>query len=195
MSRISGKRRPITNRATIRDVAKLAGTSTASVSRSLNATNTVSPILLSRIQSAISHLNYVPHAGARALSNATSTIVNKSVAIVVLDGFNQSYLSLMFSLCSKLSERKLSLTLYVEARRERITEDIIAEMGRCNDHTIVFDRRQIPPRLIPFYPDAGIVFTALPNDLTKAEQHHIVDRLLYHILAAPSVSGVTCSIL
>ena len=106
------ERRPITNRATIRDVARLAGTSIASVSRSLNAANAVSPTLHSRIQTSIRELNYVPHAGARALSNVTSTIVNKSVAIVVLAGFDRSYLSLIFNLCSELNERKLPLNVY-----------------------------------------------------------------------------------
>lgn len=189
------ERRPITNRATIRDVARLAGTSIASVSRSLNAANAVSPTLHSRIQSAIRDLNYVPHAGARALSNVASTIVNKSVAIVVLAGFDRSYLSLIFDLCSELSDRKLPLTIYIEKSSEKMTGNIIAEMSRCNDHTIVFDRREIPPRLIGFHPDANIVVTALPANIPNTEQPHVIDRIIYHVLAAPSVSGVTCSML
>lgn len=60
---------------TIRDVAELAGTSTASVSRFISGIDVVSPTLGARIQQAIEQLGYVPNAGARALTTQRSGTV------------------------------------------------------------------------------------------------------------------------
>ncbi len=52
----------------IRDVARLAGVSTASVSRALNATHAVSPDVRRKVESAVRALDYVPDAVARAMT-------------------------------------------------------------------------------------------------------------------------------
>lgn len=54
--------------ATIRDVAKRAQVSVASVSRALNGVDNVSEGTKARIADAVRELGYVPHAGARSLS-------------------------------------------------------------------------------------------------------------------------------
>lgn len=56
--------------ATIRDVARRAQVSIASVSRVLNGAAKVSELTRSRIEEAVRELGYVPHAGARSLSMA-----------------------------------------------------------------------------------------------------------------------------
>ncbi len=56
--------------ATIRDVAREAAVSVASVSRVLNGHDNVGPVLRARVQAAAAALGYVPHAGARNLSLA-----------------------------------------------------------------------------------------------------------------------------
>ena len=58
--------------ATIRDVARRAEVSVASVSRTLNAPATVHPATRERVLQAIAELRYVPHAGARSLSMRSS---------------------------------------------------------------------------------------------------------------------------
>jgi LacI family transcriptional regulator len=58
--------RPAT--ATLREVAELAGVSKATVSRFINTPEIVSPTVGERIQIAINHLGWVPHAVARALA-------------------------------------------------------------------------------------------------------------------------------
>ena len=59
----------------IREVARHAGTSTASVSRTLNNPDSVSPRLRARVDAAIQELDYIPDAAARALaSRRTRTI-------------------------------------------------------------------------------------------------------------------------
>ncbi|WP_066705684.1 LacI family DNA-binding transcriptional regulator [Curvibacter delicatus] len=52
---------------TIDDVARMAGVSTATVSRVLNRPESVSEALRKKVTTAVSRLGYVPHAGARAL--------------------------------------------------------------------------------------------------------------------------------
>jgi LacI family transcriptional regulator len=56
--------------ATIRDVARRAQVSVASVSRVLNRSDNVSEATRERIMAAVEELGYVPHAGARSLSLA-----------------------------------------------------------------------------------------------------------------------------
>ncbi|HVF93089.1 MAG TPA: LacI family DNA-binding transcriptional regulator [Sphingomonas sp.] len=58
--------------ATIRDVARQAGVSVASVSRALNGHTNVHPDTRALVAAAAKALGYVPHAGARSLSMARS---------------------------------------------------------------------------------------------------------------------------
>lgn len=61
--------------ATIRDVARAANVSTATVSRVLNRSETVAQPTVSRVLKAANELDYVPHGGARSLaSKRTDTI-------------------------------------------------------------------------------------------------------------------------
>ena len=61
--------------ATIRDVAKAAGVSVATVSRAYNGIEKVHEATLRRVRDAAATLGYVPHSGARSLSmRRTDTI-------------------------------------------------------------------------------------------------------------------------
>ena len=61
--------------ATIRDVARQAQVSVASVSRVLNRLDNVSEETKARVVAAIDALGYVPHAGARSLSLARTNAI------------------------------------------------------------------------------------------------------------------------
>jgi len=61
--------------ATIRDVARRAQVSIASVSRALNGLDNVSDGTRSRVLAAAADLGYVPHAGARSLSLARTNAI------------------------------------------------------------------------------------------------------------------------
>lgn len=62
-------------KATIKDVAKLANVSTASVSRVLNQNYPVKEATRKRIQDAMKQLNFVPNEQARSLSQGTVPII------------------------------------------------------------------------------------------------------------------------
>jgi LacI family transcriptional regulator len=84
----------------IREVARTAGVSTASISRALNNPASVSAGLRSRIDAAISALGYIPDAAARALSSRRTRTIGAIVPTVDNAMFArgiealQSYLSL-----------------------------------------------------------------------------------------------------
>ncbi|SAK90240.1 LacI family transcription regulator [Caballeronia pedi] len=68
-------KKPRSSGVTLRDVARFAGVSSATVSRVMNNPEVVSDELRSRIKVAIEHLGWVPHAAARALATQrTGTI-------------------------------------------------------------------------------------------------------------------------
>lgn len=78
------------NRLTIRDVATLAGVSTGTVSRVLNANATVRPDIRRRVQRAIDELGFAPNAVARSMRmRSTHTIgcVLREINIPQLAGF------------------------------------------------------------------------------------------------------------
>ena len=73
---MSGARRhQFTAGATLADVAREAGVSTATVSRCLNAPNQVSAALRERVSAAVAKLEYIPHGVARALASRRSRTV------------------------------------------------------------------------------------------------------------------------
>src|SRR5205085_9056343 len=61
--------------ATIRDVARRAQLSVATVSRALNGFENVSKQAREKIAAAVKELGYVPHAGARSLSLAKTSAI------------------------------------------------------------------------------------------------------------------------
>ena len=62
-------------RVGLRDVAEVAGVSTATVSRAMNNPELVSPELRMRIESVVNHLGWVPHAAARALTTHRTGVI------------------------------------------------------------------------------------------------------------------------
>lgn len=66
--------------ATIRDVAKAAGVSTATVSAVVNGTTYVSPQLRARVQAAVGQLNYAPSFAAQALKRGRSQLIGLVVS-------------------------------------------------------------------------------------------------------------------
>lgn len=73
--------RPATGRprAAARDVARLAGVSTATVSRVRNSPEQVDPATRERVLAAIAKLRYVPHGAARSLRSQRSRLIGAIV--------------------------------------------------------------------------------------------------------------------
>src|ERR1700754_50198 len=90
--------------ATIRDVARRAEVSVASVSRALNGLNNVRAEPRERVLAAANALGYVPHAGARSLSLSRAHAIG-----VVLPDLHGEF----FSECVRGMDREASRRGYV----------------------------------------------------------------------------------
>ena len=70
------------SRSSSKDVAQLAGVSTATVSRALNSPDAVDPETLARVRAAAAKLRYVPHGGARSLRSQRTRMIGAVVPSV-----------------------------------------------------------------------------------------------------------------
>jgi LacI family transcriptional regulator len=93
--------------ATIRDVARCAQVSVASVSRALNGLNNVSKQTRERVLAAVGELGYVPHAGARSLSLART----HAIGVMLPDVHGEFFSELMRGMDREASERGYLLLL------------------------------------------------------------------------------------
>jgi LacI family transcriptional regulator len=112
-------------RASARDVARLAGVSTATVSRAINLPDQVDADTRQRVQQAIGKLHYVPHGAARTLRSQRSKMVG-----AVVPSFDYAlYARTTSALQSRLREHGYALVLaehhYDLADEVRITEQLL----------------------------------------------------------------------
>ncbi|HZQ62327.1 MAG TPA: LacI family DNA-binding transcriptional regulator [Casimicrobiaceae bacterium] len=115
----------VPSRSSARDVARLAGVSTATVSRALNLPDQVDPATRERVRKAIQKLRYVPHGAARALRSQRSRMIG-----AIVPSFDYALYARMTSALQRvLDERGYSLVLathyYDLATEVRVTEQLI----------------------------------------------------------------------
>lgn len=92
---------------TIRDVARRAQVSIASVSRALNGLGNVADQTRLKVERAARELGYVPHAGARSLSLART----RSIGVVLPDVHGEFFSEVMRGMDREASERDYVLLL------------------------------------------------------------------------------------
>jgi LacI family transcriptional regulator len=115
--------------ATIRDVARRAQLSVATVSRALNGFDNVSEQARERIASAVTELGYVPHAGARSLSLAR----NNAIGVVLPDLHGEFFSEIVRGMDREASRRGYLLLLSnLHARSEQATQAVRAMRGRVD---------------------------------------------------------------
>lgn len=115
--------------ATIRDVARAAQVSVASVSRALSGAATVSDGTRQRIEEAVRALRYVPHAGARSLSMARTN----AIGIVLPDLHGEFFSELVRGMDREASARGYMLLLSpLHAGGERPATALRAMRGRVD---------------------------------------------------------------
>ncbi len=147
-------------RANLRDVAKAAGVSVATVSRVLNEPGVVKKDTLEKVQAAIDALKFVPSAAARAINSGRTRFVGALVP--TLD--NAIFARFLAALERELSEHQLSLVvattnsdLEIEAEKAQSLVDIGAEgliiTGATHSEALhdLIDRTMLPTIITSFY--------------------------------------------
>lgn len=137
--------------ATIRDVARRAQVSIASVSRALNGLGNVRQETRDRVMAAAAELGYVPHAGARSLSLARA----HAVGVVLPDLHGEFFSEFVRGMDREASRRGYVLLLSnIHDESEQAANALRAMRGRV-DGLIV-----MAPHL-----SAGMLQSALPPTL------------------------------
>ncbi|MEP9401003.1 LacI family DNA-binding transcriptional regulator [Sphingomonas sp. VNH70] len=149
--------------ATIRDVARAADVSVASVSRVLNGLNNVRPALREKVEAAAAQLGYVPHAGARSLSLARSN----AIGVLLPDLHGEFFSELLRGMDREASARGLQLLLSnMHADPARAVEALHTMRGRV-DGMVVMAPHIDPDRL------AGHMPGGVPAILVNCAPHHL----------------------
>ncbi len=126
-----------TNNATIEDVARHAGVSTATVSRLLNGKGNVAETTAVRIYHAIEQLNYVAHAAARGLARQK----NYTIGVIVPDTSTYFLVSLLRGINETLEDTAYSTLIFVTNNPLSIKSGQPLPLGEHNtDGIIVFNR-------------------------------------------------------
>ncbi|MCS7181706.1 MAG: LacI family transcriptional regulator [Thermoanaerobaculum sp.] len=100
---------PPGSHVSIKDVARHAGVSPATVSRVLNGTGPVRPVVQERVWAAVKALGYVPHSGARSLARRKTD----TVALVLPELSGDFYSQLLRGM--ELAARQFSIQLLVSS--------------------------------------------------------------------------------
>ncbi len=152
--------------ATIRDVAREAAVSVASVSRALNGHQNVHPETRARVLEVAERLGYVPHAGARSLSIAR----NHAIGVVLPDLHGEFFSEVVRGMDREASRRGLHLLMSnMHADVAEAAEALRAMRGRVDGLVIMAPHLDTPlllaslPRAIP---------AVLINCRGDTEDHH-----------------------
>lgn len=141
--------------ATIKDVARRAGVSIATVSRVLNKSAAVRDDLVQRVNQAIEDLGYYPNSIARTLKNDNS----KTVGFVVSDIANEFFSGMVRSVEDVLNRHGYNLFVcstdgdrtressYLSLLREKQVDGIIINVSGKNDELITNISNQLPVAL------------------------------------------------
>ncbi len=114
--------------ATIHDVAALAGVSIATVSRVINRSPRVSSVIRSKVQAAISTLNFVPHTAARVL--ATKKTHTIGLILPEISGFYFS--PLLNGIEEAIRDTGYDLLVHSSLSRQDITDQPTRKLGEHN---------------------------------------------------------------
>jgi LacI family transcriptional regulator len=121
--------------ATIRDVARAAGVSIATVSAVVNGTAYVSPHLRARVQAAVGQLNYAPSFAAQALKSGRSQLI----ALIVSDLANPFFARLVCAAEAAVASWGYSLVVFNSDEKPENERRILARirMLSCDGMVLV----------------------------------------------------------
>lgn len=181
MNNDRNQRKSANKRSTgIRDIARQAGVSTATVSRFLNKPEAVGPELRTKISSIIKETGYIPHASARALSSRRTRTIGAIVPTIDNAMFAQGLQALQGYLATKdylllLATNEYDVDIELQQARNLIARGIDALILRGDERHPDL-RQMLSTNRIPFvnvgvyeptkpYPSVGVDNAAAGREL------------------------------
>ena len=127
------------NTATIRDVAKQAGVSVATVSRFINGSGVLSADTQRRVQAAVEELQYRPNTLARALSKRAMHVIGLIVPTIrnfffpeLFQEVSQHAMRRGYNVVLCKAEDEREERSYIDMLRESMSYGVITTTGRCS---------------------------------------------------------------
>ncbi|TPI38169.1 LacI family transcriptional regulator [Mesorhizobium sp. B3-1-9] len=155
-------RKGIDKPATIRDVARVSGVSVGTVSRSLNAPDTVRPGTLGKVRAAIHSLGFQPDSRAQNMRRRNTM----TVGFVIDDIANPWHASCFKAVDSQMRERGFSL--YLMSTNGRASDEAAAidmlQHGRADGMILTINNEQ-DPRTIKRLKELRVPSVLLDRDI------------------------------
>src|SRR5215207_10570154 len=155
---------PARQRPTIYDVARLAGVSTATVSRALNGTGQIAASTRATIEAAVEQLGYRPNTIARSLVTKTT----QTIALLLPDITNPFYAALVSGIQeTALSHGHTMLLCTTESDAEREEQYLNLLRAKRVDGALV-DGLVLPPDRIARFVQDGFPIVCLDRDIDSS---------------------------
>jgi len=135
-----------TRRATISDVAKLAGVSIATVSRVVNGTAPVAEETVQRVQEAIATLGYTPHAAARKLAGHET----RTLGVLLPEVAAEFFFPLVRGIAEEVRNAGYDLLIHVASSNQKAS--LSTPLGEHNtDGLLIFTGRLSDAEIAKLY--------------------------------------------
>jgi LacI family transcriptional regulator len=148
-------------RPTIYDVARLAGVSTATVSRALNGTGKIAPATREAIDAAVEQLGYQPSAAARSLVTKTS----QTIALLLPDITNPFYADLVSGIQERVFETGHTMLLCTTEGDAAREEQYLSLLRAKHVDGALVDGLVLPSDRIAHFVREGLPIVCLDRDI------------------------------
>jgi LacI family transcriptional regulator, galactose operon repressor len=148
-------------RPTIYDVARLAGVSTATVSRALNGTGQIAPATRAAIDAAVQQLGYHPNTAARSLVTRST----QTIALLLPDITNPFYAALMSGIQEQAREAGHTMLLCTTEGDPEREEQYLSLLRAKQVDGVLVDGLVLPPDRIARFTRDGLPIVCLDRDI------------------------------
>jgi LacI family transcriptional regulator len=150
-----------TPRPTIYDVARLAGVSTATVSRALNGTGQIAPATRAAIQAAVDQLGYHPNTVARSLVTKST----QTIAVLLPDITNPFYAALVGGVQQRALESGHTMLLCTTEGDPEREEQYLTLLRAKQVDGVLVDGLVLPSERITRFVRDGLPIVCLDRDI------------------------------
>ena len=148
-------------RPTIYDVARLAGVSTATVSRALNGTGQIAPATRAAIDAAVARLGYHPNTAARSLVTRST----QTIALLLPDITNPFYAALVSGIQDRALEAGYTMLLCTTEGDPEREEQYLSLLRAKQVDGVLVDGLVLPPDRITRFVRDGLPIVCLDRDI------------------------------